>query len=152
MNLPGDVWPPLPPAELKAWFNRLPVAVMNGIQCLDVDEERVRLVMTPPEGSRNDNGAVNGASLAAFCDLSCGLVVSAGSGPDEYPATIELSIRYVRAATNPPLTAESRLVRRGGTHAWSSVEINDASGEICCFASGTWALNGARRSRDRRGD
>jgi uncharacterized protein (TIGR00369 family) len=131
------------------WFNRLPVAQMNGIKCVHAKAESARMVMRPPAGSLNNNGAVNGASLAALCDLACGLPISGSCRPGEYPATIELSIRYVRAATKLPLTAESRIIHRGGRHAWSSTEIRDADGEVCCFASGTWALSGARSGGDR---
>jgi uncharacterized protein (TIGR00369 family) len=142
--LAADAWPPLPPEELKVWFNRLPVAQMNGIVCAHAEPESARMVMSPPPGSLNNNGAVNGASLAALSDLACGLPISGSCRPGEYPATIELSIRYVRAATKLPLTAESRIIHRGGRHAWSSAEIRDAEGEVVCFASGTWALNGTR--------
>jgi uncharacterized protein (TIGR00369 family) len=141
----GDRWPPIPRAELREWFNGLAVTRSNGIECRELADEEARVVLTPPEGYLNRNGSVNGASLAAFCDLSCGVLIAGVCKPGEYPATLELSIRYVRAAIHPPLVAHVRLLRRGGSHAWPEAEIRDSKGQVCCVASGTWSITVARQ-------
>ncbi len=141
----GERWPTIPLSELRDWLNRLPVARLNGIECVELGEEEARVVLTPPEGCLNRNGSVNGASLAALCDLSCGVLIAGICGHGEYPATLELSIRYVRPAMHAPLTSHVRLVRRGGSHAWPAAEIRDSRGQVCCTASGTWSITSPRQ-------
>jgi uncharacterized protein (TIGR00369 family) len=134
-------WPQIPREHLRDWFNNLGAARANGVKCVDLNLEEAVCVMNPPADFLNRNGSVNGAALAALSDLSCGVLIAHLCEPGEYPATLELSIRYLRAAKHLPLTARSRqLRRRAADHGWPAVEIRDSRGELCCVASGTWSI------------
>ena len=68
-----------------------------------------------------------------------GAVVS-GITPEEWCATVQLSIQFLEGARRGPLTAEGVLVRRGQRVAFASGEARDSEGLVVARAQGTWHI------------
>jgi uncharacterized protein (TIGR00369 family) len=126
--------------ELRQWFNDLPSTRHLFITCSELGPGTALVEMEPPDDLRNPNGAVGGLVLAGFADLSGGIAVASVLADDEYAATIDLNLHFMRPVHDVPARAQSEVLRRGRSHAWLRVRVLDATGVDCILATGTWAI------------
>lgn len=135
--------PPVPSvtaslADVRDWFNGLPLVRAEGMRCVDLSETTSRCELIPRY--RNPNGAVNGGLIASFIDQAGGSLIGALVRPPDYSATADLTIRYLRPAMGGPIVARSSVVRRGRNLIVLSIAISDSSGRDCAIATGAWAV------------
>jgi uncharacterized protein (TIGR00369 family) len=126
--------------HLRKWFNAMPIMRTLSARVEALAPDGVTVVVTPPAGELNPNGAVNGGILAAVADVTGGFAVSVGGPDSEYQSTSDLTLHFMRAALAHPLTARATVLRRGRRHVVVQIEIRDAGGELCAVATGTWVL------------
>jgi uncharacterized protein (TIGR00369 family) len=83
---------------------------------------------------------VNGAIIAALCDLTIGLT---GSLNLQCPVkgTAELNIRYLRPLKSSSVRAVGKLERASKHIAFASAEVVDDKGRICAIAQGIVACS-----------
>jgi uncharacterized protein (TIGR00369 family) len=140
-------------AELRRYFNELPVARLLGVRCEEIRAGESRASMAADSSLMNPDGAVPGVTLSSFADLVGGMAVATVSRPDEYFATLQLSLQFARAAMGPILQGRSTVLRRASRHTFVRIDIVDAQDRLCVAASGTWVMfpDSAHALR-RRGD
>jgi uncharacterized protein (TIGR00369 family) len=134
--------------QLRGWFNAMPIMRTLSARVEELAADGATVVVAPPAAELNPNGAVSGGILAAVADVTGGFVVSAGGDEGEYQSTSDLTLHFMRAALALPLTARSRVLRRGRRNCVVQIEISDAEGKLCTVATGTWVLfPGSRHAR-----
>jgi uncharacterized protein (TIGR00369 family) len=127
--------------EFLAWFNELGVMRALGVRCTEAADGRAVSVLDVQAHHRNPSGAVNGGFLLAAADVTAGAAISSTGAASS--ATTDLSMHFLAAATEGPLTIEAEVLRRGRRSCVPSVRITDAGGELCAVATGTWVLRDA---------
>ena len=83
---------------------------------------------------------VNGAIIAALCDLTIGLTGSLNLGCP-VKGTAELNIRYLYPLKTKSVRAVGKLDRASKHIAFASAEVLDDSGKVCAVAHGIVACS-----------
>ena len=89
----------------------------------------------------NAGGVAHGGLHASILDTALGGALLSLISPDEWCATAEIIISYIRPAHEGMiLTASGWVVKRGKNLAHMEGELKDASGILIATAKGTWAI------------
>jgi uncharacterized protein (TIGR00369 family) len=86
---------------------------------------------------RNRRGVVHGGIISALMDSALGGAVVAGIRPEEWCATLQLSVQYAAAARHGPLRAEGRMERRARQCAFARGTILDGDGTPVAHGQGS---------------
>src|SRR5215468_12298148 len=115
-----------------------------GVQVDDAGEGWVRLRVPVKDGLRNAVAApVHGGVLSALVDMAVGGALgtthdNAAGGVGQ--TTLDLNVSFLAAATEGPLRAEGRLLRRGRTIAFGEARITDGTGTLVAIGRATYML------------
>ncbi len=88
---------------------------------------------------------VNGAIIAALCDLTIGLTGSLNLGC-AVKGTAELNIRYLNPLKSKSVRAIGKLDRASKHIAFASAEVVDDQGKVCAIAHGIVACSSKDRN------
>lgn len=121
-----------PPAD------NAPLADLLGFTTVEKGQGRIVLESPIRDELCNRRGVVHGGVLSALLDCSLGGAVVAGLKPEEWCATLQLSVQYVRGARRGPLRATGEMTGRGRHCAFARGEIVDADLKVVATAQGTW--------------
>lgn len=118
----------------------LPYHRANGIEVVSATAEGARTYWPYDESlvGNPEVGAVHGGVISALTDLTGAAphVASAGA----YTPTIDLRVDYLSHAGNADLTAESEVIRRGGSVGVSDVTVYSGE-ERCAVGRGVYKLS-----------
>jgi uncharacterized protein (TIGR00369 family) len=115
-----------------------------GLSVDDADRGRVVLSMQARADQLNLQGLVHGGVLATLADAAMGMAVRTAVEPGRRHVTIELAVRYLRAAQPGSLVGEGRTVKVGSQIAFADATIRDADGALLATASGTYSVTPER--------
>lgn len=88
----------------------------------------------------NNRGVAHGGVIASLLDSAMGAAVIFAIPPEWWCATTSLSVQFLEGARKGRLTAEGRVLRRGGRVAFAGGEVRDESGKLVATAQGSWYL------------
>jgi uncharacterized protein (TIGR00369 family) len=88
----------------------------------------------------NPNGVVHGAVLFAMVDTAMGAATMSSLDEGLACASIEVHLRFLRAAAAGRLTAEVSVVKGGRRVVQLEGRVRDESGELIATASGSFAV------------
>jgi len=129
--------------HLQAKLLGLGFSELMGAELVAIDEGFARVKLPfKPELSRGDE-LIHGGAIAALVDKA-GTAAAwsyADIGPTARGATISLAVNYLRGAVSCDLTADGRVVRRGGTITVVDVEVHDADGQLVAKGPVTYKLS-----------
>jgi uncharacterized protein (TIGR00369 family) len=83
------------------------------IAAVDLDAGTLESDYVATAAMLNPAGQVQGGMLAAMLDDVTAFLVTATLGPQEFCATLNINVSFLRAAKAGPLSGRARLVRRG---------------------------------------
>lgn len=86
---------------------------------------------------------VHGGVIAALADTATGVAFSVHEGMLVSSATVDLDIKFIKAARAGTLIARPKVLRRGNRLGFVECEIRDDSDTLIAKASGTFAILGA---------
>jgi acyl-CoA thioesterase len=121
-----------PPAD------NAPLASLLGFTTVEKSQGHLVLEMEIREEVCNRREVVHGGVLSALLDCSLGGAVVAGLKPEEWCATLQLSVQYIRGARKGPLRATGEMTGRGRHCAFARGEVLDADQQVVARAQGTW--------------
>ena len=101
---------------------------------------RARIEVGP--GHLNPNGVVHGAVLFAMVDTAMGKATMSGLGEGLFCASVEVSLRFIRAASTGILVADATVVRRGRSLAHLEARVLDGDDRLIATATATFAVLG----------
>jgi uncharacterized protein (TIGR00369 family) len=111
----------LPPDTISPLDDKL------GIRIVDYDPARLVATM-PVEGNQQPYGLLHGGATCALVETAGSWAAALTAGPDRQVVGIELSVSYLRSATEGLVTAVCTPVRVGRTLATFLVEVSDEQG------------------------
>lgn len=123
-----------------------PSARTLGWAFVDADPAQgtIRVAFEAREEFVNPLGNIQGGFLAAMLDDTLGPAIAASLPPDQFPATLELKINFLRPTKPGRLVGTGRVVHRGGSIAFLEGELRDDEGNLLATATSTVRL--VRRS------
>jgi uncharacterized protein (TIGR00369 family) len=93
----------------------------------------------------NAGGLLSGVATYALVDYTMGSALWKETAEAEAIATINISINYVRTATEGEVVCETRVDRRNRTSAVLRSEVRRDDGELLATAIGTYSIFPPRR-------
>ena len=115
-----------------------------GVAVEDAKPGWVRLRVDVRDDLRNAAGApVHGGVMSALVDMAVGgalgtLSDAAAGGVNQ--STLDLNVSFLTAATEGPIFAEGKILRRGRTIAFGEASITDAGGRLCAVGRATYMI------------
>lgn len=115
---------------------RIPFVELLGFELLRMADGQAEIAFKPSDDHLNSFDVVHGGASMTLMD-----VVMAHAARSVEPTmgcvTIEMKTSFMRAAKGP-LLAKGQLLHRTATMAFTEASILDASGRLCCHATGTF--------------
>ena len=90
----------------------------------------------------NPNGVAHGAVLFALVDTAMGRATMSVIDSNFYCASVELSLRFIRPASDGKLVAEATVVKRGRSIVHLEGRVHDGDDRLIATSSGTFAILG----------
>ena len=115
-----------------------------GVAVEDAKPGWVRLRVDVRDELRNAAGApVHGGVMSALVDMAVGgalgtLSDAAAGGVNQ--STLDLNVSFLAAATQGPIFAEGKILRRGRTIAFGEASVTDAGGRLCAVGRATYMI------------
>lgn len=115
-----------------------------GVQVDDAKDGWVRLRVPVRDEICNAAGApVHGGVYSALVDMAVGGALSTmheASAGGVGQTTLDLNVTFIAAATDGPLVAEGRIIKRGRTIAVGETTITDAGGKLLAVGRATYMI------------
>jgi uncharacterized protein (TIGR00369 family) len=106
-----------------------------------IDEKHQVTITCPIENKHlNLRKDVHGGVIAALADTATGIAFSLHEGILVSSATVDLDIKFIKAAKTGTLIARPKVLRRGNRLGFVECEITDDNGILIAKASGTFAI------------
>ena len=90
----------------------------------------------------NPNGVAHGAVLFALVDTAMGKATMSVIDDNLYCASVVLSLRFIRPASEGELIAEATVVKRGRSIVHLEARVHDGDDRLVATSSGTFAILG----------
>jgi uncharacterized protein (TIGR00369 family) len=135
---------PEPTEDLAALVDGSAFYRWSGMRVLASEPGAVTLALDLGEHHVNLQGFAHGGVLATLADAAMGLSVRSGLESGRRHVTVELSVHYLRPATEGTVTAAGRAVRIGREIAYAEAVVADDRGTDVARASGTYSVTTPR--------
>lgn len=122
------------------WLADRPLARSIGVEFVELTKGRCVGTWQPRPEWLNPNGSLPGAMLAAVGDHIAGSAVLSTISNDDYTATVELDMRFIRAAFKAPITGIAEVVRRGRRLAFVNLEMREPDGRLVADATASFFI------------
>lgn len=133
--------PPLAPAreaEIRAAFAAVPFGQLLGLE-LEALEAGVAVVgLAVTEHIKQNLGVVHGGATAALIDTASAFAAMTVLQAAETTTTIDLSIQYLRPATQGRLRARAQVRRAGRRILALAIDVHDDNGVLLATALTTY--------------
>lgn len=113
---------------------------INGFRFFLDENHNVTITCPIKKQHLNRRGDVHGGLIAALADTATGVALSTFRGELMPCATIELDVKFIKAARTGTLTALPRVLRRGGRFGFVECDIVDDNRALIAKATGTFAM------------
>ena len=117
------------------------LAKMIGISPESIGDGKCTVRTTVQKEHLNAGGVAHGGLHATMLDTALGGALVSALSKEEWCATAEIDVSYIRPAVEgDTLGASGRVVKRGKNLAHLEGEIIDHNGRLIATAKGTWAI------------
>ncbi|PKP98099.1 MAG: phenylacetic acid degradation protein [Alphaproteobacteria bacterium HGW-Alphaproteobacteria-13] len=121
-------------------FARLPAppcAVLLGWELIAEypDEGRIEIAFHPTAQMLNPRGVVQGGFVAAMLDDTMGPALVSMTGGKEVPASIDMSVSFLKPVMPGRVIGKGRVVGRGRSVAFLEAELFDEAGDLLARAT-----------------
>lgn len=118
---------------------RAPIAMLMGVDGLEVEPGKVTFTARPGEQHYNPIGMVHGGFAATLLDSAMGCAVQSLLGAGIAYSTLEIKVSYVRplTAASGRVLASGQVVHGGRTIATAEGRVTDGSGRLYAHATTT---------------
>jgi uncharacterized protein (TIGR00369 family) len=120
-----------PASPFNRWF---------GLRCLSRGNGAATYELIVTERLLNQRGVAHGGAAGSLLDTALGAAVVSGIAPEEWCATLQLSVQFRHPLRPGRVTAHGRMVQRGRRAAFAEGEITDGEGKVLASAQGTWYI------------
>ena len=119
-------------------FAAVPYANFLGLQLGEVRTGEASVHLDIRDELRQNQGVVHGGAIASLIDTASAFAVLTQINLDERVTTTDLTIHYLRPATNGRIAATARIVRGGRRLFVLTVDVHDEAGALIATAVTTY--------------
>jgi len=119
-------------------FAAVPYANFLGLQLGEVRTGEASIHLDIRDELRQNQGVVHGGAIASLIDTASAFAVLTQINLDERVTTTDLTIHYLRPATNGRIAATARTVRGGRRLFVLTVDVHDEAGALIATAVTTY--------------
>ncbi len=119
-------------------FASVPYAKFLGLQLGEIKAGEVSIYLEVRDELKQNQGVVHGGAIASLIDTASAFAVLTQIDLDERVTTIDLTIHYLRPATNGRMTATARTIRGGRRLFVLSVEVVNEANALLATAVTTY--------------
>lgn len=121
-------------------YGEFPLKDFLGMSLESSPEGRARATVHIADQHLDPNGVVHGAVLFALVDTAMGKATMSVLPDGQFCATVDIQIRFVRAAAEGRLTADVEVLKRGRNLVHLDARVTSAGTQLIATAAGTFAV------------
>lgn len=120
-------------------IDRVPAAAWLGAKVLGAHEGMARVLLPYRRHLCNSRGMVHGGFVSTLADLAGAMALLSKLEADQFTATIEMSVNFLKPARSD-LTAEAQVLKRGSRVGTAFVQVRDAQGTLTAAALVSYSI------------
>ena len=126
--------------EITEKHRNIPFWRLLGLEIEHLEEGYARLLLPAGASLANTKGTLHGGVISSLIDSGGGTALRTLVGFSQLYSTIEMKLNYLQPAVLGNIVAEGRVVRRGGTIAFCTVDVKDDRSQLVATGLATYIL------------
>ena len=127
-------------ARLRETFARVPYVSLLGLEFVSAERGAATFALNVREELTRMGGVMHGGAVVSLLDTAAAFAVHTVIEPDGRTVTVDLTVHFLRPATDGRIEAHARVLRRGRSVCILSVEARDGAAEIVATATMTYFI------------
>ena len=127
-------------ARLTETFARVPYVGLLGLEFVRAERGSATFALDVREELTRMGGIVHGGAVVSLLDTAAAFAVHTVIEPEGRTVTVDLTVHFLRPASDGRIEAHARVLRRGRRVCILSVEARDGSAEIIATATMTYFI------------
>lgn len=127
-------------ARLRETFARVPYVGLLGFEFVRAERGGATFALDVREELTRMGGILHGGAVVSLLDTAAAFAVHTVIEPDARTVTVDLTVHFLRPASDGRIEAHARVLRRGRRVCILSVEARDANAEIIATSTMTYFI------------
>ena len=127
-------------ARLDEAFALVPYARLLGIEFVSAERGAATFALDVRDELTRMGGILHGGAVVSLLDTAAAFAVHTVIKPDARTVTVDLTVHFLRPASDGRIEAQARVLRRGRRVCILSVEARDANAEIIATSTMTYFI------------
>ena len=127
-------------ARLRETFARVPYVGLLGFEFVRAERGAATFALDVREELTRMGGILHGGAVVSLLDTAAAFAVHTVIEPEARTVTVDLTVHFLRPASDGRIEAQARVLRRGRRLCILSVEARDAGAEIIATATMTYFI------------
>ena len=127
-------------ARLRETFARVPYVGLLGFEFVRAGRGAATFALDVREELTRMGGILHGGAVVSLLDTAAAFAVHTVIEPDARTVTVDLTVHFLRPASDGRIEAHARVLRRGRRVCILSVEARDANAEIIATSTMTYFI------------
>jgi uncharacterized protein (TIGR00369 family) len=119
-------------------LHSLPFAKLMGMQLVDIRPNEAVIKIEMRDDLRQPSGVLHGGVTATLIDTAMAFAVRTHLADEEFTATIDLTVHYLRPHTTGVATCTAKVVRAGKRIFTVSAEVENEDGKLIATGLSTY--------------
>ncbi len=119
-------------------LHSLPFAKLIGMQLVDIRPNEAVIKIEMRDDLSQPSGVLHGGVTAAMIDTAMAFAVRTHLADDEFTATIDLTVHYLRPHTSGTVICTARVVRAGTRIFTVSADVENEEGKLIATGLSTY--------------
>ncbi|HEX8146350.1 MAG TPA: PaaI family thioesterase [Pyrinomonadaceae bacterium] len=127
-------------ARLRETFARVPYVGLLGFEFVRAERGAATFALDVREELTRMGGILHGGAVVSLLDTAAAFAVHTVIEPDARTVTVDLTVHFLRPASDGRIEAHARVLRRGRRVCILAVEARDAGAEIIATSTMTYFI------------
>ena len=127
-------------ARLRETFAGVPYVGLLGFEFVRAERGAATFALDVREELTRMGGILHGGAVVSLLDTAAAFAVHTVIEPDARTVTVDLTVHFLRPASNGRVEAHARVLRRGRRVCILSVEARDEAAEIVATSTMTYFI------------
>lgn len=127
-------------ARLRETFTRVPYVGLLGLEFVRAERGAATFALDVRRELTRMGGILHGGAVVSLLDTAAAFAVHTVIEPDARTVTVDLTVHFLRPASDGRIEATARVLRRGRRVCILSVEARDGSAEIIATSTMTYFI------------
>ena len=119
-------------------LNELPFARLIGMELVDIRPNEAVIKIEMRDDLRQPSGVLHGGVTATLIDTAMAFAVRTHLADEEFTATIDLTVHYLRPHIEGPIFCTARIVRAGKRIFTVNADVENGEGKLIATGISTY--------------